>query len=68
MHPLNPWGRTRAGQNAFVLLVVKEDGGMPLIHADVGDLPEEAIAECMLRVVQGLDLSELREVRDARQG
>lgn len=40
-------GLTRAGMHASVVLVVKEDDGMPWIDFEPGDMPRVAIARCL---------------------
>lgn len=41
------WSGTRAGQAGFVVIVVKEDGGMPYINFDPGDLGPRALGRSL---------------------
>lgn len=45
------WTGTRAGQHASVVLVVKEDDGMPWVDFQPGDLPSRHIARCLHAIV-----------------
>jgi hypothetical protein len=48
------WRDTRAGQHASLLVVVKEDGGMPIIDYQPGDLPQLTMALCMQVILSAI--------------
>jgi hypothetical protein len=46
------WTGTKAGQHGSVDISVQEDGGMPYIHFDPGDLDPVVMARCLEVIVE----------------
>lgn len=52
------WAGTRAGMFASVVVVVRENGGMPWIAFEPGDMPPIALARCLQAITDKMVVQE----------